>query len=184
MRRLLLPGLVAGLAVALLALLVFGVLQTSDDSSLDQAIARGEHPAAPDRALPLLDGAGTMRLADHRGKWVVVNFFASWCDPCEVEAPVLDRVQRRLGHEGTVVGVAWNDATADTREFVRDFGISFPIVRDVGEELGEDYELRGLPESFVVDPQGRIAAIARGPIDARWVRETLEPLLAGGVRAG
>jgi cytochrome c biogenesis protein CcmG/thiol:disulfide interchange protein DsbE len=172
MRRLLLPGLVAGLAVALLALLV------------DQAIARGERPAAPDRALPLLDGGGMARLADHRGKWVVVNFFASWCDPCEVEAPVLDRVQQRLGDEGTVLGVAWNDATADTREFVRDFGVSFPVVRDVGEELSEDYEVRGLPESFVIDPRGRLVAIARGPIDERWMRETLEPLLGGGTGAG
>jgi cytochrome c biogenesis protein CcmG/thiol:disulfide interchange protein DsbE len=186
MRRTLVPGLVALLALALVALLIFGVLQTSDESSLDQAVARGERPVAHDVRLPLLDGDGTTALADRRDGYVVLNFFASWCRPCEDEAPLLNRVQRRLeaNGDGTVLGVAWNDTTSDTREFVRDFGVAFPVARDVDGELGDGYDLRALPESFVIDPEGRIVAIARGQITERWVRETLEPLIAGKLRAG
>lgn len=186
MRRFAVPGLVSLLAVALVGLLIFGVLQTSDDSSLDQAVARGERPAAPDAALPLLEGGGTGRIADHRGGWVLVNFFASWCTPCKTEAPVLNDVQRAFDQrrDGTVLGVAWNDATSDAREFVRDHDIVFPVVRDVAEELGQGYRLRQMPESFLIDPQGRLVAIMRGPIDEEWVREVLDPLVAGKARAG
>jgi cytochrome c biogenesis protein CcmG/thiol:disulfide interchange protein DsbE len=186
MRRIAIPGLVALIAVALVALLVFGVLQTSDDSSLDQAVARGERPLAHDAPLPRLDGDGTVSLADHRDGYVVLNFFASWCEPCEAEAPLLNRVQRRLDArgDGTVLGVAWEDATSAATAFVRRHEVTFPVARDVDGGFGEPYELRALPESFVIDPEGRIVAIARGQITERWVRETLEPLIAGKLSVG
>ena len=184
MRRLVPSLAVAVLAVALVALLVFGVLQTADDTSIDQAVARGEHPTAPDTTLPLLDGSGSRALADHRGRWVVVNFFASWCHPCENEAPLLNRLQRRLGDRGSVVGVAYNDLTEDARGFVRDYEIAFPVVRDVEDDLGDAYGVTGLPETFVVDPTGRIVALKRSEITREWVSEVLDPLLAERQRAG
>ena len=104
------------------------MLQTADDSSIDQAVARGEHPASRTTpSLPLLDGGGARTLADYRGDgYVVVNFFASWCEPCAEEAPLLNRLQRRLAGRGTVVGVAWNDASEDARGFVREHGVDYP----------------------------------------------------------
>jgi|SRR5215212_437019 len=167
------------LALLLVGLLVFGVLQTSDDSSIDQALARGEHPVAHDAALTALDGAGARRLADYRSDgYVVVNFFASWCDPCEHEAPALNRLQRALAGHGTVVGVAWNDVIDDTRGFVRRFGLRYPVLRDVDGSFAQRYGVKGMPETFVIDPRGRIVALQRTEIDERWIAATIGPLLA------
>jgi len=178
MRRTLSTIAVSLLALGLVGLLVFGVLQAGDSSSLDQAVARGERPLAHDAALPLLDGGGTRQLADYRGQWIVVNFFASWCGPCAVEAPLLNRLQRRLAGRGTIVGVAWNDASDDTRDFVREHGARYPIVRDVDRGFGDAYDVKGVPETFVVDPRGRIVALNRSELTSKWIASAIDPLIA------
>jgi cytochrome c biogenesis protein CcmG, thiol:disulfide interchange protein DsbE len=186
MRRTVTTLLASVLALLLVGLLVFGVLQTGDDSSIDQALARGEHPPAHDAALPPLDGGAKRTLGSYRadGGWVVVNFFASWCDPCAAEAPTLARLQRRLAGHGTIVGVAWNDATSDTRAFVREHGIGFPVMRDVDGAFAKAYGVTGMPETFVVDPHGRIVALRRSPLTPAWIAATIDPLLARGTRRG
>jgi cytochrome c biogenesis protein CcmG, thiol:disulfide interchange protein DsbE len=178
MRRLALPGLAALLAGALVALLVFGVLQASESTSLDEAVAKGKQPVAHDAKLPLLEGRGTKTLADYRGHYLVVNFFASWCEPCREEAPLLNDIERAVARDGgTVLGVAWNDTVEDAREFVRDTHLAYPIVRDVDGKFGRAYGIRGMPETFVVDPRGRIVALKRSQITRGWVTGTLDPLL-------
>jgi cytochrome c biogenesis protein CcmG/thiol:disulfide interchange protein DsbE len=173
------------LALLLVGLLVFGVLQTGDDSSLDQAVARGERPPAHDTALPLLDGGGSSRrLADYHGGWLVVNFFASWCGPCADEASLLKALQRRLAGRGTIVGVAWNDASADTRDFVREHGVRYPIVRDVDRSFGDAYGVNGVPETFVIDPRGRIVALDRSQLTPKWIATAIDPLIASRRRRG
>jgi cytochrome c biogenesis protein CcmG, thiol:disulfide interchange protein DsbE len=170
--------LVAGLALALVALLVYGVLSVGESTTLDDAVKAGERPAAPARSLPALDG-GSGSLADWRGKPVVLNFWASWCAPCADEAPALKRAQAQLEKAGgTVLGVTVSDATSDSRAFMRKHGIAFPSLRDVEDELGEDYGRTGVPETFVIDREGRIAARRRGPVDEAWLDATLPPVLA------
>lgn len=178
MRRIAATLSVSVLALALVALLVFGVLQTADDTSLDQAVANGERPVAHDASLPLLDGDGSRALADFGGRYVVVNFFASWCDPCIAEAPLLNRLQRRLAGHGTVLGVSWNDATDDSRDFVREHGVRFPVVRDVDGAFARAYGISGLPETFVVDPAGRVVALKRSQLTPEWIEAEVDPLLA------
>lgn len=184
MRRIVTPLVVSVLAVLLVALLIKGVLLTSDDSSLDQALARGEHPRAHDQRLPRLDGDGSTRLADLGDGYVVVNFFASWCDPCTEEAPLLNRLQERLAGRGTIVGVAWNDAVEDSRDFVREHGVRFPVLRDVDGSFAEEYGIKGMPETFVIDPRGRIVALRRSQLSSEWVAATIDPLLSPGKQRG
>lgn len=185
MRRTVTTVAVSALALLLVGLLVFGVLQTGDDTSIDQAVARGEKPAAHDAALPLLDGAGSRRLADFRGGgYVVVNFFASWCDPCREEAPLLNRLQRRLAGKGTIVGVAWNDTVEDARAFVREHDMRFPILRDVDGAFAQAYGVKGMPETFVIDPQGRIVALRRSQLTPQSIAAAIDPLLTRGARQG
>jgi cytochrome c biogenesis protein CcmG/thiol:disulfide interchange protein DsbE len=186
MRRIVPTLAVSAVALLLVGLLVFGVLQTGDDTSIDQALARGEHPLAHDASLRKLDGGGSTTLADYRGDgYVLVNFFASWCPPCEDEAPLLNRLQRRLAGHGTIVGVAWNDASDDTRGFAREHRIAYPILRDVDGSFAKAYGVKGMPESFLVDPHGRIVALQRAELTPQWIAARLDPLLGGaGAQAG
>lgn len=177
----------AAFAVALLlvGLLVFGVLQTGGGDSIDQALARGEHPVAHDARLPPLAGGGRRTLASYRGHgYLVLNFFASWCTPCADEAPLLNRMRRQLAGRGTVVGVAWNDATADTAGFVRRYAVRYPVLRDVDGKFASAYGVKEMPETFVIDPAGRVVALDRGPLTRQWIAAAIDPLLSSGARRG
>jgi cytochrome c biogenesis protein CcmG/thiol:disulfide interchange protein DsbE len=173
-------GLVVVAAAALVALLVYGVASQGSDTTIDDALARGERVDAPERSLPLLGDEQRKRsLADYRGRVVVLNFWASWCPPCVDELPMLERTQRRIERRGaTVLGVSYKDIPEDALGFVRRFHLSYPSLRDRDGEFAERYGSTAFPETFVIDRRGRIAALRRGPVDERWLRHTLPPLLA------
>jgi cytochrome c biogenesis protein CcmG/thiol:disulfide interchange protein DsbE len=176
------PGVIviAVLGVLLAGLLVYGVVQQGDDTSIDAAIRDGERPAAPDqsRALPLLDGSGTSRLADYRGKVVVLNFWASWCTPCRQEAPLLSRFQQKLGSRGTVLGVTYKDDPVDSLAFARKYDLRYPSLRDSKLELAPEYGTRALPETFVIDARGRIVAVSRGTVSQKFLDNALDEAVA------
>jgi cytochrome c biogenesis protein CcmG/thiol:disulfide interchange protein DsbE len=93
---------------------------------------------------------------------------------------VLEHAQHRLAaHGGTVLGVTYQTAIPDAEKFERTHGITYPSLRDVGSKLAEDYGTDKLPETFIIDRQGRITAVRRAQLDARWLRAHLDPLLAG-----
>jgi cytochrome c biogenesis protein CcmG, thiol:disulfide interchange protein DsbE len=175
MKRLLVPALAAVLAAGLIGLLAYGLVSKSDDTSIEQAVARGERPAAPSLKLPVLGGRGTHSVADLRGKVVVLNFWASWCVPCKAEAPMLEQAQQRLRQTGagTVVGVTYDDSTPDALQFVRDFKVRYPNVRDVGTKLASRYGTHRVPETFVIDARGRIVDLHRGQIDQAFIDRAL-----------
>jgi cytochrome c biogenesis protein CcmG/thiol:disulfide interchange protein DsbE len=164
--------------LALVALLVYGVLQSDEDTGIDAALADGKRAAAPSLTLPRLDGGATASLADHEGKVVVLNFWASWCAPCRDEAPLLQRWHRRIeSRGGTVVGVDALDASDDAREFVRRYGITYPNLRDPSGENLKPFGVSGYPETFVIDRDGRIAALVRGPVTEEFLEREVPPLL-------
>jgi cytochrome c biogenesis protein CcmG, thiol:disulfide interchange protein DsbE len=160
--------------LALVGLLVFGLV-----SKGTSRLAVGE--AAPNALLPRLEGGGTESLADYRGRWVLVNFWASWCLPCREEAPALERFQRQHGGpQFTVLGIDSRDLSDDGRAFVDEYDLSYPQLRDGDGDAAHDYGTTGVPENFLVDPTGKVRLLVTGPVSEEYLQEQVAPLLPGG----
>ena len=161
--------------LGVVALLGFGLL-----SKGEATIAVGD--PAPDGELESLSSAGGgERIADYRGRWLLINFWASWCEPCRDEAPVLEGFWREhRGEAVTVLGVNLDDASDDAREFIAEYGLTYPQLRDGdGRQWRDDYGMTGFPESFLVDPEGDLAVIRRGPVDAEVLDSQFAPVIEG-----
>ena len=180
MRRALSPVPIAVICVlgALIALLAYGLAQNEPDRGVDEALARGDRKDAPALELPKLGGGGTAALADYRGQVVVLNFWASWCKPCKDESPLLERWHRRIkARGGTVLGVDMYDVTGPAQDFIDEYGLTYPMLKDNEGKGVEQFGVVAYPETFVIDRQGRIAAVQRGPVDDDFMEQSVAPLL-------
>jgi cytochrome c biogenesis protein CcmG/thiol:disulfide interchange protein DsbE len=123
----------------------------------------------------VLGYSGQRSLASFKGKVVLLNFWASWCEPCQLEAPLLERVQSRLErHDATVLGVTYLDLSPDSEGFVRQYHLTYPNLRDTTGTFAHSYGTDQLPESFLINRQGRILAISRGEIDEAFLERAVE----------
>jgi cytochrome c biogenesis protein CcmG/thiol:disulfide interchange protein DsbE len=130
--------------------------------------------------LPTLPGPGHGSIAQHRGEWVLVNLWASWCVPCRHEAPALENFYRHnRARRTTVLGIDVQDNEADALAFLREYRTTYPQLRSIGDERSSAFGSSGVPENFLVDPRGRLAFIWRGPVDEQLLVQRFEPLIEG-----
>jgi cytochrome c biogenesis protein CcmG, thiol:disulfide interchange protein DsbE len=143
--------------VGLLALLVWQLGH--------QQHAPGVGAMAPAFTLNRLEGPGKISLAAYRGKPVVLNFWASWCEPCKGEAAVLERYWTSYRDRGVVfLGVDDNDLASDARRFVSAHELTFPMIEDGSGKVTGDYGISQVPETYVLNRQGRVILHLAGPI--------------------
>ena len=136
--------------------------------------------SAPDIRLPGLDGPD-VALTSLRGQVVVVNFWASWCAECRTEQPDLDAVWDRFRDSGVVVlGVNFQDEAGDARDYREAAGTTYPTVVDTDSSAALAFGLRGVPETFLVDQQGRVVERIIGPVSAQRLGQRITELLGTG----
>jgi cytochrome c biogenesis protein CcmG/thiol:disulfide interchange protein DsbE len=141
----------------LLALLVWSVVHQQKAPSVGSM--------APAFTLQRLEGPGKVSLASYRGKPVVLNFWASWCEPCKSEAAVLQRDWTTYRGRGVVfLGVDYHDVNSDGRRFVSAHALTFPMLEDGSGSVTSRYGISQVPETYVLNRQGRVVAHLRGPI--------------------
>jgi cytochrome c biogenesis protein CcmG, thiol:disulfide interchange protein DsbE len=148
--------------------------------ALEIATSGSEERTRPAPELPsqVLQGPRVTLAALH-GTPALINFWASWCDPCREEAPELERFSRSLHGRAELVGVDWNDRTDNALAFIHEFGLTYPILRDGSQEVGTDYGLNGLPTTFILDAQGRIVQTLQGPQTTATLQAALEEASSG-----
>ena len=183
-------------AIAFIALLAYGVLTQAPDTGIDDSLARQEKPAAPGFELPVLHRGepgqrlaarlrgpladGEVTLGELRGSPVVLNFWASWCIPCQEEAPLLERTWRRSRRDGVLfVGLNMQDATEDARKFIAQFDNSYLNVKDKGNDVAREYGVTGLPETFFITSRGEIVGHVIGVVSEQQLREGVDAARSG-----
>ena len=170
-RRSLMAALVC---VPIIALLAFGM--TRDPGEIPSPLPG---KAAPEFALPIMDAGDVVRLADHRGKVVVLNFWASWCLQCRDEHTDLSMAANLYRDRGVeFYGVLYNDNAENGRRWLTAMGgQSYPSLLDEGSRTAIEYGLYGVPETFIIDQQGRVVHKKIGPTTVSELASFIDPLL-------
>ncbi len=188
-RRRLIGLIVGAVAAALvIVLLVVGLVNRSASTAIDDALEAGARPPAPDLTLPVLvSGPGLppvgedASLADLKGKVVLLNLWASWCGPCRDEAPVLEEIWTTYRAKGvTVLGIDIQDLSSDARAFIKEYGLTYPSLRDGSDDSKNALEATGVPETYLIDRKGRIALHLAGPVSSTaQLSGPIDQVLAG-----
>lgn len=163
-------------------LLILGVLGWG----LIQTNASRPEDTAPDFQLQLFDGyewqeQSTVTLSELRGQVVVINFWASWCVECHVEAELLERTSRQYRDQGVVfLGIAYVDSEPKSLSYLENYGITYPNAPDLRTAVSTKYKITAVPETFFIDKDGKVAEIIIGPVNQTTLTTIIERLLAEG----
>lgn len=164
----------AGVAIATVLLVTGGDERRAGEFGLEpraQVNAASVGRPAPDFTLAGLDG-GTVRLSDFRGRPVVLNFWASWCNPCRKEFPIFRKVLADTDGAFAMVGVDTADIRGDARRFAREMRADWPIGFDADKSVALGYGVDPLPQTFFIDPGGTIVShVIRGMSESEFRRE-------------
>jgi cytochrome c biogenesis protein CcmG/thiol:disulfide interchange protein DsbE len=175
-------------ALAILALLAYG-LSISGRETIGGVPVRNQfgevdvrpRPAAPFRLAQFWPDAATFSLADQRGKVVLLDFWASWCQPCRDEAPGMERVWRDYRDRGVAfLGINVFDERQDALAYAQELGLSYPSATDPGGAVAIEYGLAGVPEKFLIGRDGRLLRRFVGPMSEATLRHLLDEQLAAG----
>lgn len=187
-RSRILPLIVSAGVLALLGILTYAVASPHASSELGVGgrvntagkLIRFEQRPASSFTLTTFDGQ-PLSLAEYRGKTVVLNFWASWCPPCREEAPVLRQfAARHAASEIVLLGIDVWDTEADARAFLAEFGLTYPNALDVDGRVSIEYGVSGVPETYVVGPDGRLLGKYTGPVKSVEHLEAIVRELGGG----
>jgi cytochrome c biogenesis protein CcmG/thiol:disulfide interchange protein DsbE len=168
----------AAVVLALLGLLVWDVSH-SGHGGVASKVDKGRTVAAPSTAMPFFGAPGRFDLAAYRGKVVVLNFWASWCVDCKLEAKTLHDAAEKWKGKAVFIGVDGSDLSASARKYMRRYAVNYRVVRDVGNKAQSTWGVTGFPETFFVDPQGRVVPPhVSGPIPAADLNAAIERAMA------
>ena len=144
-----------------------------------RARAEAQNTPAPDFQLPSIEEGKPIRLSSFRGHVVVLNFWASWCAPCRLEAPGLRRVSESYRDQGVrFLGIDYRDDEVAARAFVDEFGLEYPSVSDPSGSLAYDFELIGFPTTNIIDPAGTIRYRFVGYLDEAVLENAVNDVLS------
>lgn len=133
--------------------------------------------AATDFTIELFDG-GSFTLSEHKGRPVVINFFASWCIPCKAEAPALDKVYKEHKIKNVAfLGIAVQDTAPAAMGFVEENGITFPAGLDKDSKIKEAFGVYGVPVTYFIDKNGKINYTHAGMLTEDLIRYELDKIL-------
>jgi peroxiredoxin len=180
------PVVLIVVAMVVSLMLVFGFnLARRSESPGAAAAAKVQGQMAHDFTLQSLDGK-TVRLSDFRGKAVLLNFWATWCEPCKIEMPWFVEIQKQYGAQGLqIVGVAMDDAdTEDIAKFAKDMNIDYPILvgkESVRDTLASDYGgVQFLPETFFISRDGKVTGKVFGLKSRSDIEDEVKKVLGPG----
>lgn len=164
-----------GVTAVIIFILGFGLLTLNE--------SRPEVGAnAPDFAMTFFDGYEWQKLesatlSQMEGQVVVINFWASWCIECRLEADILQKASQRYADDVIFLGIAWTDTEPKSLRYLEEFGITYPNAPDLGLNAGADYEITGVPETFFIDKSGQIAHVIIGPVSEDVLDGVIPPLV-------
>lgn len=174
------PAIAGLILLSMIGFILFAVLapesaRRNDQRQVGNVLVFDDPTLASNFELEPIQGGDPVSLEDLRGQVVLINFWASWCGPCEDEIPILIEASKQFPEDVTLVGIDTMDNRESALEMMRDFGINYMVLDDNGSASGSvavEYGLVGVPENYVVDPDGNLVAMRRG--EFHTVQEVLD----------
>ena len=170
------PALWISVAVGVVLALLVGVLATRDPASARLTKSPLVGKGVPALAGTEVDDDGTYDIDDHRGEWVLVNFFATWCIPCQEEHDDLVRFAEAYEGEASVVSVVFSDQASDVERFFERRGGDWPVLRDDDGGIATAFGVARVPESYLVAPNGDVYGKVTGGVTFEFLRDELAKL--------